>query len=634
MAFVRPMGAESVAYHEATVLGREDDHPGAALDYYGSRGETPLRWGGRGTRLLGLSGPVESRDYKAIYGPGGAADPDTRIRLANTKRPGMELVVSAHKSVAELGVIGRADDMHAILDAERDATLEYLEQLMCERGGRRGRTATPTQTGGLVYAHTRHATTRAGDPGPHDHVLIANVVAMFDERGGWKGAHTVLIRDHVHAATAAGRMAAARKAIELGYGIVSDNGPSGKLRHWAIAGVAREVMDLHSKRSDEIDDALDEAGFHSYRARGIAARTSRSAKRFEAVDDLLPRWRQELTDVGWQPDRIIDSIRNADTRRIAPEVLHPADVRAIVEHLLGPDSPLARLKVFSRRDVMVEAAPFLYGLDPGELDRVADAVLDHGAAIPLVRRPGADEQPFAPACVLAIETAITRSIERAAVRRGAPSASAEHVAAALDRKELALGHTLTSGQRAAVEASTEPIRVVAGPGTGKTRVLTRRVAHLVESGARASSVLALTFTNRAANELRERLEEEINPQDASSISVGTFHRVCLTMLRDDVEALESPIRKGFAVYDQAAMIKLCMLRRPLSVFIYERRVVSVRDSAGWSLFRFRAVSDRVGAVAAVGESLSAQVRLHDPQRRPVVHAERRDHYWSRRMFRR
>ena len=75
----------------------------------------------------------------------------------------------------------------------------------------------------------------------------------------------------------------------------------------------------------------------------------------------------------------------------------------------------------------------------------------------------------------------------------------------------------------------EPIRVVAGPGTGKTRVLTRRVAHLVESGARASSVLALTFTNRAANELE--VEQEINPQDASSISVGTFHRVCLTMLR-------------------------------------------------------------------------------------------------------
>jgi hypothetical protein len=46
MAWFRPMGAEEVAYHEATVLGRGDDHPGAALAYYGSRGEMPLRWGG------------------------------------------------------------------------------------------------------------------------------------------------------------------------------------------------------------------------------------------------------------------------------------------------------------------------------------------------------------------------------------------------------------------------------------------------------------------------------------------------------------------------------------------------------------------------------------------------------------
>jgi conjugative relaxase-like TrwC/TraI family protein len=387
----------------------------------------------------------------------------------------MELVVSAHKSVAELGVIGRADDMHAILDAERDATLEYLDQLMCERGGRRGRAATPTPTGGLVYAHTRHATTRAGDPGPHDHVLIANVSAMFDERGGWKAANTAFIREHVHAATAVGRMAAAHKATELGYGIVSDDGPSGRLRHWAISGVPQQVMDLHSKRSDEIDDALDEAGFDSYRARGIAARTSRSAKRFEAVDDLVPRWRQELADIGWGPRRLLASIRDDDGRRIAPEVLDPAAVRAIVEHLLGPDGPLADQKVFSRRHVMVEAAPFLYGLDPGELDRVVDAVLDHGAAIPLVARPGADEQPFAPACVLAIETAIARSIERAAMRHRAPAVSAEHIAAALESKESALGHPLTSGQSAAVEticSGARGIDVIVGvAGSGKTTAL-------------------------------------------------------------------------------------------------------------------------------------------------------------------
>ncbi|MGH8990781.1 MAG: relaxase domain-containing protein, partial [Acidimicrobiia bacterium] len=117
------MGADSVSYHQATVVGRADDFPGQALAYYASRGETPLVWGGCGAARLGLNGRVIEEQYAAIYGPGGARHPVTGARLASTRRPGMELVVSAHKSVAELGVIGRAEDMHRIMDAERDATL-------------------------------------------------------------------------------------------------------------------------------------------------------------------------------------------------------------------------------------------------------------------------------------------------------------------------------------------------------------------------------------------------------------------------------------------------------------------------------------------------------------------------------
>ena len=138
MAWMRIMGADSVAYHRATVLARGDDHPGQALAYYASRGETPLLWGGACARLLGLQGAVTHGQYAALYGPGGACDPTTGERLVNTKRPGLELVISAHKSVAELGVIGRAEDMHRIMDAERDATLAYLDDLTRRLGGRRG----------------------------------------------------------------------------------------------------------------------------------------------------------------------------------------------------------------------------------------------------------------------------------------------------------------------------------------------------------------------------------------------------------------------------------------------------------------------------------------------------------------
>src|SRR4029450_1601146 len=75
------MGSDSVDYHERTVLGRGDDFEGGALAYYGSRGETPLAWGGALADRLGLTGPVDLSGYRAIYGPGGAVDPDLGTRL-------------------------------------------------------------------------------------------------------------------------------------------------------------------------------------------------------------------------------------------------------------------------------------------------------------------------------------------------------------------------------------------------------------------------------------------------------------------------------------------------------------------------------------------------------------------------
>lgn len=136
VAWFRPMGADEVAYHQATVVGRGDDHPGAALAYYGSRGETPLRWGGAGATRLGLAGEVTPDAYDAAFGVGGFRQPVTGERLVASRRPGFELVVSAHKSVAVLGVIDRAEDMHRILDVETTATMDWLDDWFQDRGGR------------------------------------------------------------------------------------------------------------------------------------------------------------------------------------------------------------------------------------------------------------------------------------------------------------------------------------------------------------------------------------------------------------------------------------------------------------------------------------------------------------------
>lgn len=269
MAWTQIMGAGSVRYHRDTVLDRADDFPGQTLAYYGSRGETPMTWGGAGAARLGLTGTVTHKTYGAVFAEGGARDPVLGTRLVNTKRPGLELVVSAHKTVAILGVVGRADDMHRILDAETDATLAFLDAWVTKQGGRRGKREIRTATSGLIYGRTRHATSRAGDPNPHDHVLVANLVEMLDDRGGWKGLDTAGVRDMVHAATAVGRLHAAWEARQLGYGITPDHGPSGKLDHFAITGIPEAVCRLFSKRSDQIDE--DAGPDASYRLRSRLA---------------------------------------------------------------------------------------------------------------------------------------------------------------------------------------------------------------------------------------------------------------------------------------------------------------------------------------------------------------------------
>lgn len=203
-----------------------------------------------------------------------------------THRPGFELVVSAHKSVAVLGVIDRADEMHSILDVETSATMDWLDGWIQDRGGRRGRAQHRTATGGLVYARTRHATSRAGDPSPHDHVLVANIVEMLDVAGGRKGLDSAALRHTAEAATMVGRLHAAARAVELGYGIERDDGPSGNLRHWRIDGIPTAVCDQFSKRSDDIAEHLAATGQHGYHARTLSTSRCWSIDRASATRSM------------------------------------------------------------------------------------------------------------------------------------------------------------------------------------------------------------------------------------------------------------------------------------------------------------------------------------------------------------
>ncbi|MCI0920042.1 ATP-dependent helicase [Sphingobacterium rhinopitheci] len=105
---------------------------------------------------------------------------------------------------------------------------------------------------------------------------------------------------------------------------------------------------------------------------------------------------------------------------------------------------------------------------------------------------------------------------------------------------------LNPTQRAAVEQTEGPVMIVAGAGSGKTRVITYRVAHLIRKGIDPFNVLVLTFTNKAAKEMRERITKVVG-SEAKNIWMGTFHSIFARILRVEAELIGYP--KNFTIYD-------------------------------------------------------------------------------------
>ncbi len=107
---------------------------------------------------------------------------------------------------------------------------------------------------------------------------------------------------------------------------------------------------------------------------------------------------------------------------------------------------------------------------------------------------------------------------------------------------------LNKQQKEAVTAGNGPVLVVAGPGSGKTRVLTQRIAYLIAvEGVRPWQILAVTFTNKAAKEMQERVKRLLPDQAIEGIMLGTFHSICARILRREAEYL--PIESNYVIFD-------------------------------------------------------------------------------------
>jgi len=137
---------------------------------------------------------------------------------------------------------------------------------------------------------------------------------------------------------------------------------------------------------------------------------------------------------------------------------------------------------------------------------------------------------------------------------------------------------LNTEQREAASTLEGPVLVLAGAGTGKTRVITYRIAHMIEQGIPPSSIMGVTFTNKAAREMRERLAKLVDPSIANTVMLGTFHAFCARVLRRDIH-LAGNYNSKYSIADESDQESL--IRQAAAELGYSKDEVPTREAAAY-----------------------------------------------------
>lgn len=155
------------------------------------------------------------------------------------------------------------------------------------------------------------------------------------------------------------------------------------------------------------------------------------------------------------------------------------------------------------------------------------------------------------------------------------------LAETLTSREEQILEGLNEEQRKAVQCIEKPLLIVAGAGSGKTRVITNRIAYLIEKGIEPYNILALTFTNKAANEMKERISALIDQNLASQIWAGTFHSIFARILR--IEAEHLGYTRSFSIYDADDSLSLIKrIQTLLGISQQSMNSQAVRSAISWS----------------------------------------------------
>jgi DNA helicase-2/ATP-dependent DNA helicase PcrA len=171
--------------------------------------------------------------------------------------------------------------------------------------------------------------------------------------------------------------------------------------------------------------------------------------------------------------------------------------------------------------------------------------------------------------------------------------------------------TLNEQQREAVIETDGPLLILAGAGSGKTRVITYRIAYLIsERGVAPYNILAVTFTNKAAEEMRERVKRLLSGSTlASAPLISTFHSLCVRILRQHIEALNAGYTRSFTIYDQDDSVRL--VKACIKDLGYDDKQLAPRATQG-------AISGAKNRQGDDAESYAVRVEYNDEKRTAIA----------------
>jgi conjugative relaxase-like TrwC/TraI family protein len=588
---------EQSRYYERQVAQGRDD-------YYAGRGESPGRWAGRGSNMLGLGGEVDQDGFIALME---GRHPGSGARLKSvggrSKVAAFDLTFSAPKSVSVLFAVGDRAFAEALVEAHESAVaaaLDYLERGACRV--RRGRAGVRREPGeGFVAAAYRHRMSRAEDPHLHTHVVAANMARGAD--GRWTALDAAPIYHHAKAAgflyQAHLRGAVRERLPWVRWGSVR-NGMA------EIEQIDPEVLREFSTRRRQIEERerqLLAAGVSVGDAgREAIAHDTRERKRYGI--DTAP-WREVV--------RARAAEHGLGARQLAVLAGGPAraaehpDARVVDRELAGAAGMTERQNTFAPREaVMAWAAAHGQGAPAEAIERAAGRFLSR----PDVHRaPDPSETRFTTSDLIAHEEAIVRGAQ---ARRGEGSGRLDR--ALVDAVVANAPFAPTAEQAAVIRGVSASGRgvdtVEARAGTGKTFT-----AGILARAYRAGDfrVLGTAPTARAVRELKEQ--------------AGITQAWTLTRLALDLDADPTGFGTGPAVLilDEAGMASTRETARVLEHAAAARvKVIAIGDSGqlssvqagGW----LGSLTRRLGSY-----ELREVMRQRDPRERTLLaHVRRGD----------